>query len=39
VFSSRSTADERERLMRGWRRAVEAALYWARGQGAGGREQ
>ena len=30
VFSSRSTVDERERLMRGWRRAVETALFWAR---------
>ena len=39
VFEPRSSAAEREELLRGWRRAVETALYWARGQGAGSREQ
>jgi glycerol kinase len=29
AFLPRSKAEEREVLMRGWRRAVETALYWA----------
>ena len=30
AFAPRSSVEERERLMRGWRRAVETALFWAR---------
>jgi glycerol kinase len=32
VFSPRSSAESRERLLGGWKRAVETALFWVRGE-------
>jgi len=32
VFSPRSSAESREKLIEGWTRAVDTALFWARGE-------